>query len=44
MKAAALSRPLPGTEDNPFVKEALAEAQGSGPKSSVLDRLAALKK
>jgi len=44
MKAAVLAKPAVTTDDNPFVKEALAQAQGAKPNASVLDRLAALKK
>jgi hypothetical protein len=44
MKASVLAKPAVSTDDNPFVKEALAQAQGAKPDASVLDRLAALKK
>jgi hypothetical protein len=44
MKADVLAKPAVSTDDNPFVKEALAQAQGAKPAASVLDRLAALKK
>ena len=44
MKADVLNKPAVSTDDNPFVKEALAQAQGAKPAASVLDRLAALKK
>jgi DNA repair exonuclease SbcCD ATPase subunit len=44
LKAQTLARGPAPVEDNPFVKEALAAAQGAKPNSSVLDRLAALKK
>jgi chromosome segregation ATPase len=44
MKAQILAKPPGTSEENPFVKQALAEAQGAKPNASVLDRLAALKK
>jgi hypothetical protein len=44
MKASVLTPSPTTSEENPFVKEALAAAQGSVPNASVLDRLAALKK
>jgi len=44
MKAQVLAKPAVSTDDNPFVRDALAQAQGAKPQASVLDRLAALKK
>lgn len=44
LKAQALGKAPSAPDDNPFVKEALANAAGAKPSSSVLDRLAALKK
>jgi hypothetical protein len=44
MKASALTTPPATSQDNRFVKEALAAAQGVKPTSSAVDRLAALKK
>jgi len=43
LKAQTLGK-APPKEDNPFVRDALASAQGAAPAASVLDRLAALKK
>jgi hypothetical protein len=44
MKADVLKAAPAKSDDNPFVAEALAAAQGAKPASAVLDRLAALKK
>lgn len=44
LKAQTLGKAPAPADENPFVKEALAAAQGAKPNSSVLDRLAALKK